>query len=121
MPLVGPLLSAIEPWRPYQASGDDGCAEDYGGTRERQAPFGRPRRSRREDYHPTQPEIQRKNGLLFLSVLCLCRVVGFSMGLIRGAFIGGVLLMLWLVGYPREKLMVVVERMENEGLDEDQK
>jgi len=43
------------------------------------------------------------------------------MGLIRGAFIGGVLLMLWLVGYPREKLMVVVERMENEGLDEDQK
>jgi hypothetical protein len=43
------------------------------------------------------------------------------MGLIRGAFIGSGLLLLWLVGYPCEKLMLVVNRMKNQGLNEDQK
>lgn len=43
------------------------------------------------------------------------------MGLLRGAFIGGVLLLLWLVGYTREELMVIVNRMKNQGLDESER
>ena len=116
---VGPLLSRAFPRRSYQASGDDGCAEGYGGTGERNAPTDRSQGSGREDHQPTEPEIETKNGFFHL-ILCLCRVVGFVLAIVGGALGLVIGLILLLVGYPREKLLEMAERMKNWGLDENE-
>jgi len=47
--------------------------------------------------------------------------MGHFVGLLFGAFLGGILLLLILLGYPKEKLLRMARRMKTHGLDRDGK
>jgi hypothetical protein len=47
--------------------------------------------------------------------------MGHCVGLVVGALLGAFLLLLVLLGYPKEKLLEVARRMKTHGLDEDGK
>jgi hypothetical protein len=46
--------------------------------------------------------------------------MGHLLGLLFGALLGAICLLLVLLGYPKEKLLEVARRMKSYGLDEDE-
>ena len=114
MHIIGSVLSRIESWWAHQTGSDDSSEESHNEGECRPSLNEPSAASSRGDHSATGPEAEEENGLPILSHM------GHLLGLVVGAFIGAILLLLVLLGYPREKLMEIARRMKSYGLDRDE-